>query len=44
VVGLVGRGLVDAQVGYRDTWDNLDSAIEALLGRRVAGKVSLSVS
>ncbi|KAA0117078.1 alcohol dehydrogenase catalytic domain-containing protein [Mycolicibacterium sp. P9-22] len=44
VLDLTGRGQLDAQVGYRDSWDNLDSAIDALLGRRVAGKAALTVS
>lgn len=44
VLDLSGRGQLDAQVGYRDSWDNLDAAIDALLGRRVAGKAALSVS
>jgi NADPH:quinone reductase-like Zn-dependent oxidoreductase len=44
VVDLAGRGQLDAQIGYRDSWDNLDPAIDALLGRRVAGKVALTVS
>jgi len=43
VLDLTGRGLLDAQVGYRDSWDNLDAAIDALLGRRVAGKAALTV-
>lgn len=41
---LTGRGQLDAQVGYRDSWENLDAAIDALLGRRVAGKAALTVS
>lgn len=44
VLDLTGRGQLDAQVGYRDSWDNLDAAIDALLGRKVAGKAALSVS
>lgn len=44
VADLTARGQLDAQVGYRDSWDNLDLAIDALLGRRVAGKVALTVS
>lgn len=44
VLDLAGRGQLDAQVGHRDSWDNLDAAIDALLGRRVAGKVALTVS
>jgi NADPH:quinone reductase-like Zn-dependent oxidoreductase len=44
VLDLTGRGRLDAQVGYRDSWDNLDAAIDALLGRKVAGKAALTVS
>ncbi|MGW0163461.1 zinc-binding dehydrogenase [Mycobacterium sp. NPDC003323] len=44
VLDLAGRGQLDAQIGLRDTWDNLDTAIDALLGRRVAGKVALKVN
>jgi NADPH:quinone reductase-like Zn-dependent oxidoreductase len=44
VVDLAGRGQLDAQVGYRDSWVNLETAIGELLGRRVAGKVALTVS
>lgn len=43
VADLTGRGQLDAQVGYRDSWENLDQAMDALLGRRVAGKVALTV-
>lgn len=41
---LTAGGQLDAQIGYRDSWDNLDPAIDALLSRRVAGKVALTVS
>ena len=44
LVELAGRGQLDAQIGYRDSWDHLDQAIDALLGRQVAGKVALTVS
>ncbi|CAN5557180.1 zinc-binding dehydrogenase [soil metagenome] len=44
LVELAARGQLDAQVGYRDSWDNLEPAIDALLSRRVAGKVVLTVS
>ncbi len=44
VLDLTGRGVLDAQVSYRDSWDNLDAAIDALLGRRVAGKAALTVN
>jgi NADPH2:quinone reductase len=42
-LGLADRGLLDPQIGYRDSWNNIDAAIDALLGRRVAGKVALAV-
>jgi NADPH:quinone reductase len=44
VVDLAARGELDAQVGYRDRWTNLHDAIDALLSRKVAGKVALTVS
>ncbi len=44
VVDLAANGQLDAQIGYRSSWDDLDAAIEALLGRTVAGKVALTVS
>lgn len=44
VLQLAEKGQLDAQIGYRDSWHNLDAAIDALLGRKVAGKVALTVS
>lgn len=44
VIQLAEKGQLDAQIGYRDTWHNFDAAIDALLGRKVAGKVALTVS
>ncbi len=44
IIQLADKGQLDAQIGYRDSWHNLDAAIDALLGRRVAGKVALTVS
>ncbi len=44
VIELAEKGLLDAQIGYRDSWHNVDAAIEALLGRKVAGKVVLTVN
>lgn len=44
VVDLVARRALDPQVGYLDSWTNLDAAVDALLGRTVAGKVALTVS
>jgi len=43
VVELAGSGQLSAQIGLRDSWRNLDAAIDALLGRTVAGKVALTV-
>jgi NADPH2:quinone reductase len=44
VIQLAEEGQLDAQIGYRDWWHDFDAAIEALLGRKVAGKVTLTVS
>jgi NADPH:quinone reductase len=44
VLQLAEKGQLDAQIGYRDTWHNFGAAIDALLGRKVAGKVALTVS
>ena len=44
VVDLAASGQLDAQIGHRDSWDAFDVAIDALLGRKVAGKVALTVS
>lgn len=44
VIQLAEKGQLDAQIGYRDTWHNFDAAIDALLGRKVPGKVALTVS
>ena len=44
VVDLAARGQLDAQIGYRAPWTDLDAAIDALLGRKVAGKAALTVS
>ncbi|MGK2882608.1 MAG: hypothetical protein ACSLE6_18065 [Mycobacterium sp.] len=43
VIEIAEKGLLDAQIGYRDSWRNFDAAIEALLGRKVAGKAALTV-
>lgn len=44
VIELAEKRQLSAQIGLRDSWHNLDAAIEALLGRKVAGKVALTVS
>lgn len=40
---LVADGRLDCQVALEDTWRNGTAAIEALLGRRIAGKAVLHV-
>jgi NADPH2:quinone reductase len=44
LVELLATGQLDPQIGLRDSWDNVSGAAEALLGRRVAGKVVLDVA
>jgi NADPH:quinone reductase len=44
LVQLLARGEVDAQIGLRDSWDNITAAAEALLNRQVAGKAALDVA
>jgi NADPH:quinone reductase-like Zn-dependent oxidoreductase len=44
LVELLATGQLDPQIGLRDSWDNVSGAAEALLGRRVAGKVVLDVT
>ena len=44
LVELLATGQLDPQIGLRDSWDNVSGAAEALLDRRVAGKVVLDVS
>lgn len=44
VVELAERGQLDAQIGYQDSWEHFNAAVDALLGRRVAGKVALTLS
>lgn len=43
VLAMAACGQLDAQIGLRDSWRNLDAAIAALLSRTVAGKVALTV-
>lgn len=43
VLGLAAVGGLDAQVGLRGSWRDLDAAAAALLTRSVAGKVVLTV-
>jgi NADPH:quinone reductase-like Zn-dependent oxidoreductase len=44
LVELLATGQLDPQIGLRDSWDNVSGAAEALLDRRVAGKVVLDVA
>ncbi|MEU4700551.1 zinc-binding dehydrogenase [Nonomuraea dietziae] len=43
LVGLLSRGELDAQVGWRGPWEQALSAAEALLSRRVHGKAVLTL-
>jgi NADPH2:quinone reductase len=44
LVGLLARGALDPQVGWRASWERVHEAAEALLSRRVAGKAVLDVA
>ncbi|MBB5164082.1 zinc-binding dehydrogenase [Mycobacterium sp. AZCC_0083] len=44
LVELLATSQLDPQIGLRDSWDNVSGAAEALLDRRVAGKVVLDVT
>ncbi|XVQ06513.1 zinc-binding dehydrogenase [Spirillospora sp. CA-255316] len=43
LVGLLQRGELDAQIGWRGPWDKAPEAAGALLARRVPGKVVLDL-
>jgi NADPH:quinone reductase-like Zn-dependent oxidoreductase len=43
LVGLLDRGELDPQIGWRGPWERAPEAAEALLSRRVAGKAVLDV-
>lgn len=43
LLDLLAAGTLDPHVGLRTSWENLDDAVDALFGRRVAGKVVLDV-
>ena len=43
LLGLVATGAITVPVGWRDSWKRLDQAIEALLGRQVAGKAVIDI-
>jgi len=40
---LVADGRLDCQVALEDSWRNATGAMDALLGRRIAGKAVLHV-
>jgi NADPH:quinone reductase-like Zn-dependent oxidoreductase len=44
LLDLLATGQLDPQIGLRDSWDNVSSAADALLSRRVAGKAVLDVT
>lgn len=43
VLQFAAHGRLDPQIGYRDSWRDLDAAIDALLDRTVPGKAVLTV-
>ncbi|OWV05861.1 alcohol dehydrogenase [Micromonospora wenchangensis] len=43
LLGLVSTGAITVPVGWRDSWKRIDQAIEALLGRQVAGKAVIDI-
>ena len=43
LVGLLEAGALDAHIGLRAPWDEVEDAVAALIGRRVAGKVVLDI-
>ncbi|MDL5157841.1 zinc-binding dehydrogenase [Actinomycetospora termitidis] len=44
LVGLLAAGRLDPHVGLRRPWTDYEETVDALLGRRVAGKVVLDVT
>jgi NADPH2:quinone reductase len=44
LVGLVARGRLDTQVGWRGPWERAAEAAEALMSRRVRGKAVLDLA
>ena len=44
LVELLAAGAIDPQVGLRTSWEDVSEAAEALLGRKVAGKVVLDLA
>ncbi|MER6141060.1 zinc-binding dehydrogenase [Streptomyces sparsogenes] len=43
LVGLVARGEVSPEIGWRGSWERIADAADALLGRRVPGKAVLDI-
>ena len=44
LLGLMASGDLDGPIGWRGSWDRATEAVDALLGRRVAGKVVLDLA
>lgn len=44
LLALRADGTLDPHIGWRAPWEQVDDAFDALLGRRVAGKVVLDVA
>ncbi|MEU7747140.1 zinc-binding dehydrogenase [Nonomuraea sp. NPDC049158] len=43
LIHLLEKGELDPQIGWRGSWERVDEAIDALLGRRVPGKAVLDL-
>ncbi|MGY0057359.1 zinc-binding dehydrogenase [Streptomyces sp. LZ34] len=43
LVGLLAKGRLNPQIGWRGSWKRAPEAVEALLGRRVRGKAVLDI-
>lgn len=44
LINLLEKGELDPQIGWRGPWEQVDEAIDALLGRRVPGKAVLDLT
>lgn len=44
LLDLVAAGRIDVPIGWQGTWDDVDTAVDALLGRKVQGKAVLEVT
>jgi NADPH:quinone reductase len=44
LAGLLAAGRLDPQIGWRGSWERIDEAADALMGRRVAGKAVLDLT